>query len=51
MKWDCVRFEFIVEDEVGSENGSSVNNDSKDEVDLDIGDSSVWSVVGTDDSK
>ena len=35
-------FEVGVEDEVGSENRRIVNNDSKYEVDLDIGDSSGW---------
>ena len=44
-------FEVGVKDVVASDNGSIVNNDGTDEVDLDICNSSGWSVVGRDDRK
>ena len=44
-------FEVVVEDEVVSENESTVNDDSNYEVDLDIGDISGWGELWIDYSK
>ena len=44
-------FEVVVEDKADSDNGSSVNNDIKDEAYLDISDSPGWGEVRIDDSK